>query len=179
MREERNLGGERHLETRALLRVIGPVVAITGLAFTIAGVGSFFSAFGGGGPPRYFWCVFVGLPLLAIGIGITKFAFLGAVTRYIAGEAAPVAKDTFNYVAEGTQEGVRHVAQAIGEGIAAAGGGRPAAVRRCGACSEDNDLDARFCKSCGAPLAAGKVCPSCSAENDADARFCDRCGRGL
>jgi hypothetical protein len=79
---------------------------------------SFFSAFGdGGGPPRLFWCVFLGMPTLFVGIVMCKLGYIGAVARYIAAESAPVAKDTVNYMAEGTQDGVRTVARSVAEGI--------------------------------------------------------------
>ena len=74
-----NIGGPQHREARSVLRVIGPVIALAGLVLTIIGIGSFFSSFGSfGGSPRYFWCAFLGLPLLAVGSGITKLA----VTQY-------------------------------------------------------------------------------------------------
>ncbi|MGD0383318.1 MAG: hypothetical protein ABSA77_07360, partial [Thermoguttaceae bacterium] len=57
----------QHSDIRDLLRVIGPLVAGVGLIFTIIGIGSFFSSFGSFEPPRYFWCAFIGLPLLAVG----------------------------------------------------------------------------------------------------------------
>lgn len=180
--DERNstggLGGPRHHEVRSFLRFGGPLVLLIGVIFAAVGMISFFSAFGGGGPPQYFWCAFIGLPLIALGSFLSKMGFLGAVGRYVAGEAAPVAKDTFNYMADGTSDGVRTVAKAIGEGIASAGGGSAAAqsIVRCHKCNEDNDADAKFCKSCGAPLAKSKACSSCGELNDPDARFCDNCG---
>jgi len=87
----------QHSDTRDFLRVLGPLVAGVGLIFTIIGIGNFFASFYSFGPgsfglPRYFWCAFIGLPLLAVGGSICKFAFMGAVTRYIADEVAPVAK---------------------------------------------------------------------------------------
>ena len=109
----------RHTEIRDTLRVVGPAVVIVGLIFTAIGIGSFFSAFGTFEPPRYFWCVFVGFPLMALGIAICMFAFMGAVTRYMADEAAPVGKDVVNYMAEGTKDAVRDVAAAVGEGLRA------------------------------------------------------------
>jgi hypothetical protein len=171
------IGGDRHREIRGVLRFIGPLVLLVGLGFTIVGFGSFFLSFGSFEPPRYFWCAFVGLPLLAIGGGITKFAYMGAVGRYVAGEAAPVAKDTFNYLADGTSPGVKSLARAVGEGLAGAGGrSEPQAVLRCHKCNAENDADARFCDNCGAPLAKTKPCSACDELNDPDARFCDNCG---
>jgi hypothetical protein len=80
------------------------------------------------------------------------FAFQGAIARYQAGEVAPVAKDTINYLAEGTQEGVKTVATAVAEGIAAGMGGPRKADNRCPKCSHSNDADAKFCKNCGVAL---------------------------
>src|SRR5262249_37824540 len=95
--EEVNPG---HATIRGILRVAGPVLAVVGLIFTITGVVSFFASIGTFEPPRYFWCVFVGLPLVASGVGITQYAFMGRMFRYVAGETAPVTKDTFNYLAK-------------------------------------------------------------------------------
>ena len=162
-----------HTGTRAVLQVVGPALALLGLAFIVIGFGSFFAAFGNhDGPPRYFWCAFVGMPLLGVGLMISKFAFLGRVSRYVAGETAPVAKDTFNYLAEDTQEGVRNVAGAIGEGL-----GSTTSPSRCRACGHTNDADAKFCRNCGASLAAS--CPACGHANAPDAKFCDDCGKSL
>ena len=57
-----------HAQRRAVLRVVGPAVAGIGLLFAVTGFASFFAAFGGAGPPRDFWCAFVGLPLLGVGL---------------------------------------------------------------------------------------------------------------
>lgn len=165
-----------HTGIRGALRIIGPAMALAGLIFTIVGFGSFFSAFGSFETPRYFWCAFVGLPLLAIGFGITRFAYLGAVTRYMANEVAPVGKDVVNYIAEGTKGAVRDMAAAVGEGFHA---GAPARLLRCHKCHADNELPANFCKACGAPLGKTKSCPGCREMNDPDARFCDRCGMAM
>ena len=162
-----------HTGIRTVLQVVGPTIALLGLAFIVIGFGSFFAAFGNhDGPPRYFWCAFIGMPLLGVGLMISKFAFLGRVSRYVAGETAPVAKDTFNYLADGTQKGVRTVAAAVGEGLR---GSTP--TSRCRACSQTNDADAKFCRDCGASLAVD--CPACGHANAPDAKFCDDCGKLL
>src|SRR5262245_54969990 len=109
----------RHEKTRSLLRILGVVIAAVGLLLTVIGIGSFFAAFGGFGPPRLFWCSFLGMPLLFVGVAISQFAFLGAVTRYTAGEVAPVGKDAVNYMVDGTKGAIRDAAAAIGEGFTA------------------------------------------------------------
>jgi len=137
----------QHSSTRQLLRTLGPTVVGIGLLLIIVGMVDFFSVFGSMESPHLFWCVFLGMPVLFVGVVMCQFAFFGAVARYISGEAAPVQKDTFNYLADGTKEGVKTVAQAIGEGLSAAHAGV-----HCGQCNHSNDADARFCKNCGAPL---------------------------
>ncbi len=166
----------RHAEIRDALRVVGPAVVILGLIFTAIGIGSSFSAFGTFQPPRYFWCVFIGFPLIFAGIVICIFAFMGAVTRYMADEGAPVGKDVVNYMAEETKDAVRDVAAAVGEGLRAGGGSQEVRVVRCQKCNTDNETSASFCKACGAPLAKTKPCPNCGELNGPDARFCDNCG---
>jgi class 3 adenylate cyclase len=47
----------------------------------------------------------------------------------------------------------------------------------CGSCGADNDGDARFCSTCGAPL--GSSCPSCGRAIPEGARFCPSCGTPL
>jgi hypothetical protein len=143
----------KHSSVRSVLRIVGPTVAGIGLLLTLIGMVSFFTSFGSFRPPRYFWCAFLGLPLLGVGLAISKFAFLGVIARYVSGETAPVAKDTFNYLAEGSQEGVKTLATAVGEGLAAGRGRVEKADLCCRRCQHVNDADAKFCKNCGASLA--------------------------
>lgn len=162
---------------RDALRVIGPAVAILGLVLTAVGFISFFASFGGFAPPRYFWCAMIGIPLLGIGAGLCRFAFLGSITRYVADEVAPVGRDVVNFMAQGTRQSVRDLAAAVGEGVRSGAPAPGAGAARCGRCGAENDADARFCKRCGVAMAPALACPSCGHENDADARFCDHCGR--
>ncbi len=168
-----------HGEIRSVLKVIGPIVALTGLVFVVVGVGSFFAAFGSHESPRHFWCAFVGMPLLAVGIGISKFAFMGQIARYVANEVAPVGKDAFNYMASGTKDAVRDLAAAVGEGLRSGGPGEVVPLIRCHKCNTDNDAGANFCDRCGAPLRTSQQCPDCGELNDPDARFCNNCGKEI
>jgi hypothetical protein len=113
---------------RTFFRLAGAVLFCVGSVLVAIGLISFFAKFAqfaqpGGpdpanfGPPRYFWCAFVGAPLAAAGITMLKLGYLGAITRYVAGEASPVAKDVVNYMGENTEPGVKAVAKSITEGI--------------------------------------------------------------
>ena len=139
----------------------------------VVGMASFFTSFGSFQPPKYFWCCFVGIPLMGVGLAITKFAYMGAVFRYISAESAPVAKDTINYMAVETRDAVRHVAGAVREGFA---GERKV---RCSNCGVENDAEARFCDQCGSKVLTDRRCHECGASNDANARYCDDCGSSL
>jgi hypothetical protein len=167
-----------HTAIRSTLRVIGPLVLLVGVVFMAVGMISFFSSFGSfGGPPQYFWCCFVGIPLIGVGSMICQFAFFGAVARYMAGEAAPVGKDTFNYMAHGTRDGIRDVTSAIREGLT--GETDPNGQIRCSSCQHPNDAEAKFCEQCGYQLTTTRLCSHCDCENDVDAKFCDNCGKPL
>ncbi|MFG0254731.1 MAG: zinc ribbon domain-containing protein [Rhodopirellula sp. JB053] len=160
-----------HTQTRGVLRVLGPLILLTGIGFTIVGMVSFIASFGSFEPPRYFWCGFVGLPLMFVGAVMTQVGFVGAIARYHAGEIAPVGKDTFNYMAEGTQGGVKTMASAIGAGLSE---GMQSNSVRCVKCGSANDAQAKFCDECGTALS--KTCGQCGEVNDSDAKFCDSCG---
>ncbi len=169
----------RHAALRGVLRAVGPAVVFVGLIFVVIGFGSFFATFGSFGPPRYFWCAFVGLPLLAVGMALCRFAFLGAVSRYVANEVAPVGKDVVNYMADGTQEAVRTVAAAIGQGLRAGAPGAAVSRVRCPECQADNEVTANFCSQCGAAISSQRTCRGCGAVHDIAARFCAKCGEPL
>jgi len=142
----------QHKEIRTLLRVIGPCILLVGLIFTIIGFASSLSSFGSFGPPRYFWCVFIGMPLIFIGSVICMYAFMGALSRYTANEMTPVGKDVVNYMAEGTKDAIRDVAAAVSEGLQAGASSREAPIICCPKCHADNEAPANYCKVCGASL---------------------------
>ncbi len=166
----------RHSEKQNVLRTIGPIILILGLVFTAVGIGNFFWSFGTFEPPRYFWCAFIGLPLLFIGTSIMGYGYVGAVTRYMAGEVAPVGKDVFNYTVDGTKGSVRDLAAAVGEGLRS---GSAIVTCHCSKCGVENSASSNFCKACGGDLTKTKRCVSCGAINDPDARFCAKCGQSV
>ncbi len=114
---ENQLKSPQHNTIRTVLQVGGPLFVALGLFLVLVGMVSFFASFGSFAPPRFFWCAFVGMPLLFFGGVMCKFGYMGAVYRYIAGETAPVAKDAVNYMGEGIQPGVKAVSKAVAEGI--------------------------------------------------------------
>jgi membrane protease subunit (stomatin/prohibitin family) len=117
------------------------------------------------------------MPILFVGVVLSKFGFLGAISRYTAGEVAPVGKDTFRYAAHHTRGAVKDLAQAVGEGLQATRGTER--VLRCHRCNADTELPAKFCRECGAALEKTRACAACGELNDPDASFCDNCGREM
>jgi hypothetical protein len=102
---------------RKTLRIAGPVVFLAGLVCAIIAAVSLFASAGSFEGPHYFWLGFIGLPLMFVGGVLCQFGFMGAVARFIAGETAPVASDTVNYMAEETKGAVETVAKAAGKGV--------------------------------------------------------------
>ena len=177
MRRPRRLPHPAHPAARTALRAFGALFAIAGVVFAAVGLLSFFQAFGDGvhGPPRYFWCVFVGLPLLGIGTAMLNAGYLGAVTRYVATETVPVAADAVHDLAHGTRDALRAAAGAVGEGLR----GAPAAAATCAACGAAMAPDARFCSHCGTAADTARSCADCGRDNAPAARFCAGCGSAL
>jgi hypothetical protein len=103
---------------RAALRIAGPTSLLIGIVCLVVAVVNFFVSTGHNNPPGLFWLFFIGMPLVFIGGVLCQFAFMGAVARFIAGETAPVAADTANYVAEETKGAVETVAKAAAKGVA-------------------------------------------------------------
>lgn len=166
---------------RTALRLLGGILVAVGGIFTLVGLTSFFSSFGSFEPPDKFWCVFVGLPMLGFGVMLLKLGYMGTIARYVAGEAAPVATDTLNFVADDARPGITKVASAIATGIRKTSQdcNQPMQVVACSSCGHDNDPDARFCDQCGNAMDTPQTCPNCAKVYSADQRFCSDCGTDL
>lgn len=159
-----------HPTNRSGLRTLGFLLILVGAPFALVGFVSFFGAMSGGGMPTYFWCAFVGLPLMGAGTFCLKAGYLGSIARYVANETAPVAVDTADYLAKETRGAVRTTVAAVAEGLRG-----EAATRPCPNCRAPQRADASFCDRCGTGLAAA-ACPKCRAELANGARFCSACG---
>lgn len=173
----RRLHHPAHSNHRSALRFVGFVLVLVGGAFLATGLLSFFGAMSGGGMPQRFWCVFVGMPMLFFGTVLLKMGYFGAVSRYVAGEVAPVAVDTTNYVVENTTDSLRRAARAVGEGLR--GEGPATGDEACPACRAPQPSDANFCSACGAAMPRERACGSCQHSNPGTARFCNGCGAEL
>ena len=113
------LESPKHSGVRKFLRIAGPLTLGAGALLIAVGLGSFFLAmFSHSGPPVLFVCAFIGMPLAFIGVVMCMFGFIGALARYVAAEQAPVARDTINYMADGTQDAVRTIARSAAQGVA-------------------------------------------------------------
>jgi ribosomal protein S27AE len=136
------------------LRKVGPLVFIAGLICIIIAMINFFMAFGGDGPPRLFWLFFLGMPLMFVGGVMSQFGFLGTFTRFVAGETAPVAADTVNYMADETKGAVETVAKSAAKGIVEGiEAGKSAKTNFCPQCGASIKADFQFCPKCGKPMA--------------------------
>lgn len=167
-----------HDDHRLLLRFFGLVLVLVGGGFTVVGLISFFSAFEGGGWPEQFWCAFVGLPLLSFGTMLLKAGYLGAMSRYVAGETAPVVADTADYVLQRTR-GVLRVGSPSTDAALRSDAENASPRLSCPACQAPQRAAAKFCDLCGAAMASERECPACHHENAAAARFCNHCGEKL
>lgn len=118
--------GQHHV--RNGFRIAGGALVALGGILLVIGVGSLLSTMNSDSMvgPRYFWLAFVGMPLLAVGGWCLQAGFLGAATRYVAGEVGPVLSESLPLL--------------TGE------------ARHCAQCGHGEDVEARFCSSCGTPL---------------------------
>jgi len=170
----------QHVAARNKIRKAGIVLLVIGLVFTALGISSFFLVILTNSPFGFilFLFVFIGTPLSFIGLILTLYGYAGRIARYTAAESAPVTKDVINYTADGTKEGVKTIASAIGEGLGIKGLAEQTKIK-CHKCGNLNNGDSKFCSNCGTALGKTKACPKCNELNDPDAKFCDNCGRNF
>lgn len=144
-----------HQKVLKILRTVGPILLVLGaLCMLVAFVDLVRVMMKLSDWPRFFWLFFVGAPLTFFGVVLTSTGYAGSIARFHAAQYTPVAKDTFNYMAEGTQDGIKTVARSITQGIreGAAEGSDDLPLQRCPACGYVETGDARFCSGCGKPL---------------------------
>lgn len=157
---------------RKRLRVIGFVCLFLGLPMLIVGLIDFFMSFGSMRTPTLFFFAMIGLPLTGVGAMFLQQGYLGSYSRYVAGEISPVAVDTANYLYEGTKDNMRDLANTFGQAMQ--GKAIDIHCTRCGHSVQPTD---RYCDNCGSPMRQN--CPHCQTSNDGDARFCRQCGKEI
>lgn len=165
---QEKLRPDEHQKVRSFFRLLGPVLLISGLVCIVLAFIDFFTM----DPfeePGLFWLFFLALPLLFVGFVLSGLGFGGAVAKFQSREYAPVAKDTFNYLAKETTPGVKEIANALQQGSTAS--------LNCHNCQQPNAIRAKFCADCGEKLV--RTCRSCEQDNTIDARFCNHCGTSL
>ncbi|WP_341240800.1 zinc ribbon domain-containing protein [uncultured Nocardioides sp.] len=134
--------------TRLVLRVLGGVLLLAGVAAFGWGVYTVFTYEGFDGPPGLAVLAFIGgLPVIGVGLGMLNASTIGAQSRCVAGETMPTLKQSAAYLSDG--EGIMGVGRTVDDrqrGTAANG-------PYCRSCGVRNDEDARFCDGCGSSLA--------------------------
>jgi hypothetical protein len=123
---------------RNVFRVVGLVALVVAIGFLVVGLQDFFSSADSFDGPHKFWMIFVGLFGLAVAGWCLQAGFMGAASRYFAGETMPVVKDSAAYLTD-------HDAPAPADAAALG--------PYCSRCGVRNDVDASYCDSCGAALA--------------------------
>jgi len=128
---------------RTAFRVVGIVVLVAALSFLVTGFRDLMTS---EGEPTKFWMMFVGIFGLAIAGWCLQAGFMGAASRYVAGETMPTVKDSAAYLSDG--QGVLGVGRTVDDAQRSTATGP-----FCSKCGTRNDADASFCDSCGTALA--------------------------
>jgi hypothetical protein len=131
---------------RIVFRVVGLVLLGVALALLAVGLQNFFATQDSFDGPDKFWMVFVGILLLAPAGWCLQAGFLGAASRYVAGETTPVVKDSAAFLTDG--EGFLGVGRTVDDAAR-----QQATGPYCPTCGTRNDVDASYCDKCGAALA--------------------------
>jgi len=163
-------------KAKLVLKIIGFIALPSGVISTITGFRSIFGEKHYSQHPIFSsdptflqekpHLIFIGFILIFIGLSCLGYAYMGKVARYTASEMAPVAKDTTNYMIDGTKEEIVDLVSKI----------KGNNQKSCPYCGDDNDFDAIFCDNCGRSLS---VTCACGTVNQANSRYCKKCGKKI
>jgi hypothetical protein len=162
---------EQHQKGRLWFRILGPLLLITAVVCIIVAFIEFLTL-QGFEEPKLFWLFFAALPIVFIGFILTGLGFGSSFAKYQSREYAPIAKDTFHYLAKESTTGLKEISNALQQGTTA-----EKRSFNCHNCHQPNPVLARFCNHCGEKLML--ICPGCQHENNQDAHFCNHCGISL
>lgn len=152
------MNSNSHKRTKIILRIVGIILLIGGLALTVIGFMHF-----GDFDSNLFMLTMIGVPCLGIGIGLTVFSFSQNIARYIKNEQVPI----INELAQDISPAIQTYSASVKDGFTA----EPKTVCECGA---SNDSNAKFCSICGKALQI--ACVSCGKQLTAQDKFCPECG---
>ncbi|WP_448547663.1 zinc-ribbon domain-containing protein [Thalassotalea fusca] len=114
---------------RDFLRFFGPLCVVVGGVFAIIGFVSFFRAFGNHGTAEYFWCAFVGLPLVGVGVKMCKIGYLKPIADYVVNETGGALSKASSIIKNANTTN-----------------------SFCTSCGNENSQSSKFCSSCGAKV---------------------------
>ncbi len=146
-----NPGHPNQSTARSLFRVLGPLSMLVALVLMGWAIVDFLSVFNSDdfdAQPTKFWMFFLALPFFVAGGAMIQAGFLGAATRYAAGETMPVVKDSAAYLTDG--QGLLGIGRTTDDRSAQSGATGP----YCRGCGVRNDAEAKFCDGCGQSLGA-------------------------
>jgi hypothetical protein len=132
---------------RIAFRVIGLLLLVVALGLLAVGLQNLFSTGDSFDGPDKFWMVFVGILMLGPAGWCLQAGFVGVASRYVAGETAPVVKDSAAYLTDG--QGFLGVGRTVDDASVPTTATGP----YCSTCGTRNDTEASFCDKCGAALA--------------------------
>lgn len=141
---------------RTVFRIVGIVAMVVVLILLAIAFADIFRAMNSdefGAEPTKFWLFFVALPVFAVAGFCLNAGFFGVGARYAAGELAPTARSSMDYLGVGN-------------------GGVD-----CPRCGKRNTGASKYCDDCGQPIA--RTCSSCGTGNAQDSKFCASCGTAL
>jgi hypothetical protein len=146
MSNETGPGLDRQSTVRTTARVVAVVLLMAGLFLVLKGGSAFVAGFddpmASDGPGPILTLAAGGF-CLVLGLAAANVGWLRTQASYVAGETMPVVKESATYLTDG-------------RGVAGIGRTEEAAAATgpyCRQCGTRNDGDARFCDSCGHPLA--------------------------
>ena len=154
---------EKHEQAKKKIKIIAFFCIFIGLVLTIIGFVDFFTSVANNTMPSLFFMLFIGFPLLGIGISLLAFGFRKEIMRYNKNESVPI----INEASDEISPTINNIAKAF----------KNTSNVTCPFCHEANDKDSKFCKNCGHSLI--NICPNCQNEVDSDAIYCNHCGKKL
>ena len=108
----------RHEKFKLIMKIVGLLLLVGGIAFIVVGGVDFFTATSEWRQPEKFWAFFVGLPLFAVGLATTLSGFRREIARYMKDEMAPVINEAAKDLAPAVEETAKAAAAGVKKGLA-------------------------------------------------------------